>query len=213
MSAPSTELLRALREVELPTLGHILDTGFCDPGLTPVALGARLAGPARTVHLSEPDALAVNRAILALEPGEVLVLQVDSGRHAPVGAVTATALLARGAAGVVVEGPVTDRAALAALADRLPVYSRGLTARTTKRTGRLPASAVDAPVVVGGVGVRPGDLVLGDEHGVLILPPGGPGDDVLQGALASDRAEPELLRRITAGEPLEELLPVTVTPA
>lgn len=212
VDAAPQPLLDRLRGVELPTLGHTLEEGFCDPGLVRLADGTRMAGPARTVHLTSPDAYAVNRAILALRAGEVLVIRVDGGRHAPVGAVTAAALVARGAAGVVVDGPVTDRQALSALADRLPVYSRGLTARTTKRTGELTVDALDRPVTVGGVTVHSGDLVAGDEHGVLVLPPQGPPESLLEAALASDRAEPELLRRIEAGEPLEGLLPTAPAP-
>lgn len=207
MSGPWAELISALRELELPTLGHFLEEGFCTPRMVPINAGPQMVGTARTLDLREPDALAVNRALHALNPGDVLVIRVASGAHAPVGAVTAAAAIAQGAAGIVVDGPVTDADALRADQDRLPIFATGLTARTTKRTGRLGHEVLDCEVEIDGVTVSPGDLVLGDRQGILVLPPTGPGDEILQAALASDRGEPELLARIAAGEGLRDLLP------
>lgn len=209
MSRSTDELIAALRRVEIPTLGHFLEEGFCDQDLRPMNSGPQLLGRARTLDLTEPDAFAVNRALLALAPGDVLVIRVAGRGHAPVGAVTAHAAIAQGAAGIVVDGPVTDQAALRELQDRLPVFATGLTARTTKRSGALAGEtdgALDRAIEVAGVSVRPGDLVLGDAQGILILPPDGPGDDVLDAALASDAAEPALVARIASGEPLSAIL-------
>lgn len=209
MSRSTEELIEALKTVEIPTLGHFLEEGFCDQDLRPVNSGPQLVGRARTLDLTKPDAFAVNRALLALEPGDVLVIRVAGRGHAPVGAVTAHAAIAQGAAGIVVDGPVTDQAALRELQDQLPVFSTGLTARTTKRSGELanePNGALDRTIEIAGQTVRPGDLVLGDAQGVLILPPEGPGDDVLDAALASDAAEPALVARIASGEPLAAIL-------
>ncbi|MFF8817491.1 RraA family protein [Leucobacter sp. NPDC015123] len=209
MSRSTDELIAALTSVEIPTLGHFLEDGFCDQDLRPMNRGPQLVGRARTLDLTEPDAFAVNRALLALEPGDVLVIRVAGRGHAPVGAVTAHAAIAQGAAGIVVDGPVTDQAALRELQDRLPVFATGLTARTTKRSGALAGEvdgALDRAIEVAGVTVRPGDLVLGDAQGILILPPEGPGDDVLDAALASDAAEPALVARISSGEPLSAIL-------
>lgn len=201
------ELIKALSEVELPTLGHFLESGFCTPRMVPLNAGPQMVGPARTLDLCEPDALAVNRALHSLRPGDVLVIRVAGGCHAPVGAVTAAAAIAQGAAGIVVDGPVTDAEALCRVQDRLPVFATGLTARTTKRSGRLGDEVLDCAVEIDGVTVSSGDLVLGDRQGILVLPPTGPGDEILQAALASDRGEPALLARIAAGEDLRELLP------
>lgn len=197
-------IVDALARVELPTLGHELDDGFCGPGIRPVGDVRRTAGPARTLDLQEPDALAVNTALLALQPGEMLVIRVASGRHAPVGAVTAAAARARGAAGIVVDGPVTDIRALASSALELPIWASGTTARTTKRLG-APV-LLDVPVPIGDAVVRAGDVVAADEHGVLVLRPEETDPATFERARASDDAEPELLRRIAAGEPLEALI-------
>ena len=209
MSRSTNELIEALKSVEIPTLGHFLEDGFCDQDLRPINSAPQMVGRARTLDLTQPDAFAVNRALLALEPGDVLVIRVAGRGHAPVGAVTAHAAIAQGAAGIVVDGPVTDQAALRELQDRLPVFATGLTARTTKRSGALagePDGALDRAIEIAGVTVRPGDLVLGDAQGILVLGPEGPGDEVLDAALASDAAEPALVARIESGEPLSAIL-------
>jgi regulator of RNase E activity RraA len=200
----SAALIDALGGVELPTIGHELEDGFCGPGIRPVGEVRRTAGVARTLDLQEPDALAVNAALLALHPGEVLVIRVASGRHAPVGAVTAAAARSRGAAGIVVDGPITDVRALASDAGVLPIWATGTTARTTKRLGG--AVRLDVPVAIGDAVVHPGDVVAADEHGVLVLRPEEIDPATFERARASDAAEPELLRRIAAGEPLEALI-------
>lgn len=212
MTVMDRDLFAALRTVELPTLGHFLEDGFCDQRVASVNQVTQMVGIARTLDLQEPDALAVNRAVLALTPGDVLVIRVEGRQHAPVGAVTAAAAFARGAAGIVVDGPVTDIVALREWAPRLPIFATGLTARTTKRLGTLDDRVRDAVIDVGGVQVHPGDWVLGDPHGILVLPPDGPGRDVLHQALASDAAEPALRARIAAAEPLESLLLTDLPP-
>lgn len=203
--------LTALAGVEVPTLGHFLEDGFCDPGIARVQpVARRMVGVAHTLHLATPDALAVNRALLELPAGGVLVLEVAGGAHAPVGAVTAAVAVARQAAGIVVEGPVTDAAQLrsSAVADLLPVYSRGLTSRTTKRLG-TSNDGLRRPVRVGGVTVRTGDIVLGDENGVLVIDPATLDPDLIERARRSDEEEPALLYRIARGADLARLLPTS----
>ena len=198
-------LLDALAGVELPTLGHFLEDGFCDARIRPIGQVSRMAGPAVTVDLTEPDAIAVNHAVLSLEPGSVLVIRVRSGRHAPVGAVTAAAAIIRGAAGIVVDGPVTDAAALRETADVLPVFANGVTALTTKRLGTA-LDGIGRAVEIGGVTIANGDIVAGDENGVIALTPDAVEPAVFEAALRSDLGEPELIRRIRRGDPLEQLL-------
>lgn len=196
-------LREALAEVEIPTLGHFLEDGFCAPRIRRLTSAARLCGTAHTVDLAVPDAIAVNRALLAANPGDVLVIRVAGGRHAPVGAVTVAAAIAQGIVGIVVDGPVTDLSALQA--SGLPVYADGTTALTTKLRGSAEAT-VGTPVQIGGVRVHEGDVVLGDENGLLIVPPDTLTPQLIAQAAQSDQAEPALIARIASGEPLDTLL-------
>ncbi|MFC5337571.1 RraA family protein [Leucobacter denitrificans] len=207
MAAESLE--SKLRRVEFPTLGHFLEEGFLpSPGVRAIAPGMTTVGRARTVQIPDADAAAVNRAILGLNEGDVLVIDMGAtDQHACVGAVTIAALRAVGAAGVVVNGLVTDLDDLTAEREaqrRVPVFARGSTSLTTKRHAS-GHSKYDVPVNIDGVIVTPGDWVLGDRNGVLVA-----SDEalaaVIDAALESDAAEPALLERIAAGEPLAALL-------
>ena len=201
--APAPGLLERLADVSFPTLGHFLEHGFADFHLRAMTPGAKLVGRAATLRLVGFDAIAVSQAVARLQPGEVLVIDMGGDHaHAPVGAVTGCAAQAAGARGIVVDGVVTDTAELRTMG--LPVFARGSSLLTTKRRG-LGASVFGRPVTCGGVVVRPGDILLADDNGVLFL------DDttalgVLDQALASDQAEPALLARLRDGAPARVVL-------
>lgn len=204
-AAGPADRLAGLVDVSYPTIGHFLEDGFLDPAVRSLLNGVKVAGPAVTVRIAGNDAFAMNRALLALYPGAVLVVDMSGDhRHAPVGAVTAAAATAQGAAGVVVDGVATDILELRATG--LPVFARGTSCLTTKRLHHA-LSDVNIPVMCGGVEVHPGDWVLGDDNGVIVLSPAAL-EGVLDQALAADGAEPALLARIAAGEPLETILAV-----
>lgn len=195
-------LAGAATAVDVPTLGHFLEDGFCDPAIVRQAGAGRLVGRAVTVRITATDSTLVHKATALLRPGDVLV--VDTGgdrRHAPVGGVVGHAVAASGAAGIVIDGVCTDRAMLTETG--LSVYARGTSVLTTKLHG-LDAGGINVPVSCGGVAVQPGDLVLGDDNGVLIANPAQVGA-VLDRARASDEAEPALLRRIASGDKLPAL--------
>ncbi|SDX11616.1 Regulator of RNase E activity RraA [Arthrobacter sp. cf158] len=201
----SPTLVQDLTDVSYPTIGHFLEDGFVSPAIQSLLDNVKIAGPAVTVRIADHDAIAMNHALLALRPGDVLVVDMGGDhRHAPVGAVTAAAALAQGAAGVVVDGVATD--VLELRQTGLPVFARGTSCLTTKRLYGS-GSAVNVPVHCGGVEVNPGDLVLGDDNGLIILSPEA-AREVLGKALASDAAEPAILARIASGEPLESILAV-----
>ncbi|MDR6986434.1 regulator of RNase E activity RraA [Paenarthrobacter nitroguajacolicus] len=196
-------LLGDLTALSYPTIGHFLEDGFVSPTIRSLLHSVKIAGTAVTVRIADRDAIAMNRALLALRPGDVLVVDMcGDHQHAPVGAVTAAAALAQGAAAVVVDGVATD--VLELQQTGLPVFARGTSCLTTKRV-HGSGSAVNVPVQCGGVVVNPGDLVLGDDNGLIVLSPEA-ARDVLGKALESDAAEPAILARIASGEPLESIL-------
>lgn len=197
------ELTTKLREVSFATLGHFLERGFVNHAIRAMVPGGRIVGRAVTLRLAEADACAVNRALITLQPGDVLVIDMAGDHaHACIGAVTQFAARCAGAAGIVVDGVVTDLNELRAC--QLPVFARGTTQLTTKLVGG-EGNSLNVAVTCGGVAVQPGDMVLADDNGVLILPP----DElaaVIDRALASDLAEPDLLARLRGGEPLSTVL-------
>jgi len=199
-------LARQLRDVSLPTLGHFLEAGFAHPALHALVPDVKLVGRAVTLQLRSPDAIAVNRALARLTAGDVLVIDTNGDHlHACVGAVTATAAQCTGAAGIVVDGVVTDLRELRQIG--LPVFARGTSALTTKRLDD-GASAFGVAVRCGDVTVAPGSIVVADDNGVLFSDPATLAS-VIDTALASDRAEPALLARLRAGKPISDVLSVT----
>ncbi len=160
-------LLQQLRELSVPTLGHYIENGALDPGIRAAVVPARFVGRAVTVRTIAPDSALVHKAVGMLSPGDVLVIDMGGDtRHAPVGEVVTLGAKLRGAAAIVIDGPCTDVVELGVLG--LPVFSRGSSCLTTKLLG-IDGGGINIPVSCGGVSVNPGDIVIGDENGVLVL--------------------------------------------
>ena len=141
-------------------------TGIVDLPLTRVVPGSRAAGPARTALCAPGDNTMVHALVAHARPGDVLVL--TSAEPAPVafvGDLLATQARAQGVAAVLVDGAVRDLDELADLG--LPIWTRFVRAQgaTKGEVGKL-----DIPVVVGGVEIRPGDLVVMDGDGAVVVP-------------------------------------------
>ncbi len=197
------DLLARIPLVSVPTLGHFLDEGFLPSTIRRLAGRGTVVGRARTVRITGQDAAAMNRAILGLQEGDFLVVDMSGDySHAPLGAVTAAAIVARGAVGVVIDGAVTDLSDLQA--SGLSVHAKGTSCLTTKLR-RLGEDNRNQTVDCAGVTVKDGSIVLADDNGAVVLSLDVL-SDVLALAEASDAAEPDLLRRIREGAPLEDLL-------
>ena len=141
-------------------------TGIVHLPLTRVVPGSRAAGPARTALCAPGDNTMVHALVAHARPGDVLVL--TSAEPAPVafvGDLLATQARAQGVAAVLVDGAVRDLDELADLG--LPIWTRFVRAQgaTKGEVGKL-----DVPVVVGGVEIRPGDLVVMDGDGAVVVP-------------------------------------------
>ncbi|MFM0273901.1 RraA family protein [Paraburkholderia aspalathi] len=202
-ATPDSSLLRSLESVSFPTLGHFMEDGFADHRLRAMVPNVKVIGRAVTLKLLSPDAIPVNRALSQLKPGDVLVIDMSGNHtHAPVGAVTACAALNAGARGVIVDGVVTDLLELRSTG--LPVFARGTSLLTTKKRDTM-SSLFNEPVICGGVVVRPGDIVLADDNGVLFAEAPALAA-VIDMALASDHAEPAILARLNDKAPLQEVL-------
>ncbi|WP_284293245.1 RraA family protein [Luteimicrobium album] len=166
-SIPSDDVLARLRSVSPSTLGHLRDHGLI-AGLDPLFRPIRFAGVARTVVGGEYDSPGLNRVIDEGDERTVIVISRPAGtRRTTYGGVVGTRARARGIAGLVIDGPVTDSEQLVELGT--PIYHRGVTPLVGRSTDGL--EIVDVPVVVGGVVVNPGDVLFGDNDGVAVLSP------------------------------------------
>ncbi len=170
-------------------------TGLVDLPLVQVVPGSRVAGPARTALCGNGDNLMVHAAVAHAGPGDVLVLTMpDPTPVAVVGDLLATQALDQGVAAMLVDAAVRDLDELRELG--LPIWTRYVRAQgaTKEHVGRL-----DARVVVGGTEIDPGDLLVLDADGAVVVKAERV-DDVVQAALAREARERELRDRYAAGE-------------
>ena len=162
--------------------------GLVDLDLHQVIPGSRAAGPARTVRCAQGDILMVHVAMDKLEEGDVLVLTMPSPEPvALLGEMLATQAKVKGAAAVLVDAAVRDSEELRDLG--LPVWARWI---RVQGANRAEAGAIDEPVQIGGAQVEPGDAVVLDSDGAVIVPSERT-SDVLEGSRA--RAENEREKR------------------
>lgn len=164
----SGEVIALLEKTETATVGHWRHWGFCDRAIHALLPGRRVAGTAVTLAIPGPDSTLLHHALGLLRPGDILVVdRLGDVRHACWGGGVTVAAKAAGAKAGVVDGPCTDLEEITASA--FPMWCRGLAPITTRiydLGGRL-----NHPVAIGGAVVMPGDAVLCDESGVLILGP------------------------------------------
>ena len=133
-----------------------------DPAVRAMLADVRMAGPAFTV-VAEDDHLPVMSALGEASPGDVLVIATNGGSRAVFGELVATEASRRGLAGIVADGLCRDLRGLRRIG--LPIFARGTTPRSGTAVSRAPLGAT---IVCGGVEVSPGDIVFGDDDGVLI---------------------------------------------
>jgi 4-hydroxy-4-methyl-2-oxoglutarate aldolase len=150
-----------LHEAMGPVAGRL---GTMGREMRPLIPGLRIAGPAVTAFCAPGDNLMMHRALYLAQAGDVLVVQAPEG-GAQWGDLAARYAKAKGLAGIVVDGYVRDTDELAAL--RSPVWSTRIgPSSPQKNAGGL----VNAPVMCAGARVEPGDLVVADGDGVIVVP-------------------------------------------
>lgn len=187
----SPELLALYDDIATSTLGHFTDFGAIT-GLRPLHHGTRLVGNALTVRIPHIDGSVIRRALEMACPGDVLVIDVSGDeRRACWGEFRAYAGLRKRLAGVVTSGCVTDMERLSVLA--LPVFSKGISPLTTRALDL--EGEVNTPVAIDGVMVNPGDLVVGDDDGLFVLPPSR-GEALAVLAAEKQRQEDERRRKL-----------------
>jgi 4-hydroxy-4-methyl-2-oxoglutarate aldolase len=165
---PASELVASYRALYTGlVLDHLGKHGCMTPDVKPVWSGASLCGPAITC-LGADWRIRSMAADLA-EPGDVIVLAPGGVTEcACFGDMTATCWQSKGIEGVVIDGASRDVARLRALG--FPVFAREVTPRNYHYPAGLDHGAINVPVVCGGVLVEPGDIVIGDDDGVVVVP-------------------------------------------
>ncbi|MBR0826616.1 RraA family protein [Bradyrhizobium manausense] len=194
VAKPPKDLLEAFRNAPTSVISDNLARLPGCVGLRPFHRGGPLLGVAFTVRTRPGDNLAIHKALEMVGPDDVIV--VDGGgdeSRALVGEIMTNIALHRGAAGYVIDGAIRDAGALAA--SDFPVYARAAIHRGPYKSG---PGEINVPVSVGGCVIAPGDIIVGDEDGVVSFP-----QSIAASLLESVRAqvarEEETLKAIREG--------------
>jgi len=195
---PSPELVDAFKDFESPDVSDLMNRLYTmnqairnvtDPGL-------RILGPACTVKVFPGDNLMVHKALDVARPGDVVVVDAGSSMMTAVlGDLVCTKARHRGIKGFVVDGLIRDLPAILALGD-MPVFARGVTPIGPLHRG---PGEVNHPISAGGIVVNPGDIVVGDLNGVVIVPRQN-AQDLLDRLRARAAGEAEYLAAVSRGE-------------
>lgn len=165
--AVAADAVAAFRELPVANVSDSMSRmAAAGPRLRPMHAGGVMAGPALTVKVRPGDNLMLHKALDMLEPGDVVVC--DGGGDLTVallGELMLTHAVKRGAAGVVINGAIRDAAAIRA--GSMPVFAAGVTHRGPYKDG---PGEINVPIAIDGMVIEPGDLVLGDDDGVVVVP-------------------------------------------
>jgi regulator of RNase E activity RraA len=195
------DLVALLEKCEVATIGHVLHSGFLDREIRAVLPTKRVAGTAVTLRIPHADSTALHYLTKLVRPGDVVVIdRCGDDKHAAWGGVITHAMKMAGVKAGVIDGPATDFSEIHKT--DMPMWCRGPSPITTKILGT--EGSINVPVSVGGQVIEPGDAVLCDESGVVVLKPA-TAEAYARRAIEMQERELVLLERLRKGEWLPDI--------
>lgn len=200
-SGITASMLQQLRALPPASIGHVLDYEFMDPTLRPLGSRFTFCGPAVTVRCFGMDSAIVHYSVDIAKPGDVIVVdRLGDRRYACWGGGVSLAAHTKGIAGAIVDGMLTDKVEIEDMG--FNVFGRGLSPITTRAPGLT--GEVNIPVCCGGVVVNPGDIILADDDGILVLPPERV-QEIIDTFTPRVQREPESHKKLIEGASLAEM--------
>jgi regulator of RNase E activity RraA len=206
---PDPAVVRALGQFDTPAISDLMNRLYTMSAeiscLT--APAHRLAGPACTVKVYPGDNLMVHKSLDIAEPGDVIVVDTGlSGETAALGDLVSTKAYHRGVAGFVVDGMIRDLPGIRQI-EGFPVFARGITPLGPMHRG---PGEINYPISAGGIVVFPGDVIVGDENGIVVVRRD-IAEDLLERLLAQSEAESNYLAAVRRGEFSNEWVDTIIT--
>lgn len=170
------------------------------PGLKALVPGDKVCGPAITVSNLAGDLWATLKTMATAQPGDVMVIDsMGAPDTAQLGEIIVSEAKRRGIAGMVIDGLIRDSKGIRDMG--FPIFSRGSVARVA---GASKLGEVNVPVSCGGIVVLPGDVIAGDEDGLVVVPRR-KAEVVLKAALATVAYEEDLIAKVAGGTNLVDI--------
>ena len=158
--------------------------------------GLKMVGSALTVRTRPIDNLMVHKALDIAQPGDVIIIDAGGNMNSAVfGEIMVKMADKKGVAGYIIDGCVRDSSTIKKM--DFPVFARGVTPKGPYKDG---PGEINLPISCGGVVVNPGDIIVGDEDGVVVIPPS-EAENLLEKALAKEKREEKIMEDIKKGNP------------
>lgn len=198
---PDPSLIKGFEKHDVCKVGDAMRAqGLMHYEIKPISPGMRVIGSACTVLTRPGDALYVQKVIDVLQPGDVVVIDAGDIRDvACIGERLSYYMMRNGARGVVVDGAIRDSKGIIDL--NFPCFSKSV---CTKIFGSVGPGAINVPIQCGGVTVNPGDIIIGDDDGVVCVPREA-AEDVLKAADEHLREELYRLKLVEEGHTVTEV--------
>ena len=189
---PDPDLVERFRDMPVANIDDNMGRiAAVDTAIEPIGKG-QLLGTAFTVRVPQGDNLMFHAAMDLAKPGDVIV--IDAGgftNRAIFGELMATYCRSRGICGIVCDGAIRDRGGLAEM-ENFPVYARSATPNGPYKNG---PGEINVPVVIGGKVVHPGDIIVGDDDGVIIIDPA-IASEIADATEAVEKKEADIMKHI-----------------
>ena len=194
--AVDLQLARAFLDIPVANVSDCMSRMSAGgPDVRPMHAGGRMAGPALTVKVRPGDNLMIHKALELANAGDVIV--VDGGgdlTNALIGDIMVGEAIKRKLGGLVIYGAIRDSGEIATLS--MPVFASGVTHRGPYKDG---PGEINVPIAINGMVIEPGDLIIGDDDGVLCVPFDSV-SSLLEAAREKQKVESKMVADIEAGK-------------